>query len=130
MNDAARFGRLLRIASVPLTKPGTSAAELALMCGVSTRTIFRDLNRLRELGFDLTGEGGYRRQEDIFGPDDRNALSQLDLVLLQLGELLREAYGPIADQVFRCVQGRLAEAVFEVAQIALSQVLAQRADGG
>ena len=42
--------RLLRLLSLLQRRPDWSAAELAERLGVSTRTIRRDMERLRDLG--------------------------------------------------------------------------------
>lgn len=42
-------------------RPARSSSELADKCGVSRRTIFRDLERLKDLGIRVdTTEDGYR----------------------------------------------------------------------
>jgi len=55
--------RLLRLLSLLQTRPDWSAAELAERLGVSARTIRRDVERLRDLGYPVhaaRGVAGYR----------------------------------------------------------------------
>jgi predicted DNA-binding transcriptional regulator YafY len=55
--------RLLRLLSLLQTRPDWSAAELAERLGVSARTIRRDMERLRDLGYPVhadRGVPGYR----------------------------------------------------------------------
>ena len=53
MNRAQRFTRLLDILSEVVRHPGQHPSELAAACGVSERTLRRDLHELRRLGFEL-----------------------------------------------------------------------------
>lgn len=62
MNRAQRFNRLLSIISEVVRHPGRVPAELAEACGISERTLRRDLAELRELGFELTYLDGYQLQ--------------------------------------------------------------------
>ena len=62
MNRAQRFNRLLGIISDVVRHPGRVPAELAQACGISERTLRRDLAELRELGFELTYLDGYQLQ--------------------------------------------------------------------
>lgn len=56
--------RLLRLLSLLQSRPVWSGPELAERLEVTDRTIRRDVERLRELGYPVTGEqgalGGYR----------------------------------------------------------------------
>lgn len=56
--------RALRVLSVLTARRTVSGSELAADLGVSTRTVRRDIDRLRELGYPIEGEhgsgGGYR----------------------------------------------------------------------
>ncbi len=51
-------GRLLTVLSLLQTKPRSSANELADRLGVTVRTVRRDITRLRELGYPVTGDPG------------------------------------------------------------------------
>lgn len=57
-------GRLLRLLSLLQARGGWTGPELADRCGVTNRTLRRDVNRLRDLGYAIIGEpgpmGGYR----------------------------------------------------------------------
>jgi predicted DNA-binding transcriptional regulator YafY len=57
-------GRLLRLLSLLQMRPGWTGPELADRLGVTTRTVRRDVDRLRELGYFVDSapgtEGGYR----------------------------------------------------------------------
>ena len=65
MNRAQRFNRLLGIISEVVRHPGQVPAELAQACGISERTLRRDLAELRELGFELTSLDGYQLQGNL-----------------------------------------------------------------
>jgi predicted DNA-binding transcriptional regulator YafY len=56
--------RLLAVLSLLQTKPRSSASELAERLGVTERTVRRDISRLRDLGYPVTGDpgplGGYQ----------------------------------------------------------------------
>jgi len=56
--------RLLRLLGLLQKRPSWSGAELAEELGVDTRTVRRDVNRLRDLGYEISGApgsaGGYR----------------------------------------------------------------------
>jgi predicted DNA-binding transcriptional regulator YafY len=62
MNRAQRFTRLLDILSEVVRHPGRHPSELAAACGVSERTLRRDLHELRRLGFELGYLDGYQLQ--------------------------------------------------------------------
>lgn len=57
-------GRLLQVLALLETRPWWTSEELAERLEVTTRTVRRDLNRLRELGYPIDGasgpHGGYR----------------------------------------------------------------------
>src|SRR5437879_10569115 len=57
-------GRLLRLLSLLQGRREWSGGELAQRLGVTGRTVRRDVDRLRELGYPVTGTtgsaGGYR----------------------------------------------------------------------
>jgi len=65
MNRAQRFNRLLSILSEVVRHPGQGPAELASACGVSERTLRRDLHQLRGLGFELAYVDGYQLQGQL-----------------------------------------------------------------
>jgi predicted DNA-binding transcriptional regulator YafY len=50
--------RLLRLLSLLQTRPDWSGAELADRLGVSARTIRRDIERLRDLGYPVHASRG------------------------------------------------------------------------
>ena len=50
--------RLLAVLSLLQTKPRSSAGELAERLGVTERTVRRDISRLRDLGYPVTGDPG------------------------------------------------------------------------
>ena len=57
-------GRVLRLLSLLSSRPVWSGPDLADRLGITTRTVRRDVERLRELGYPVQGEqgvaGGYR----------------------------------------------------------------------
>ena len=61
MTDTA--GRLLRLLPMLTARPSWRGDELAARLGVTTRTIRRDIDRLRELGYQVHAipgrQGGY-----------------------------------------------------------------------
>lgn len=64
MTDATTTSRVLRLLSLLQTRRSWPGTELAERVGVSPRTIRRDIERLRELGYRIAAErgaiGGYR----------------------------------------------------------------------
>lgn len=64
MTDATTTSRVLRLLSLLQTRRSWQGTELAERVGVSPRTIRRDIDRLRELGYRIAAErgaiGGYR----------------------------------------------------------------------
>jgi predicted DNA-binding transcriptional regulator YafY len=64
MSDATTTSRVLRLLSLLQTRRAWQGPELAERVGVSPRTIRRDIDRLRELGYTISAErgsiGGYR----------------------------------------------------------------------
>jgi predicted DNA-binding transcriptional regulator YafY len=70
-----------------------SAAALADELGVSVRTIYRDMDTLREMGAPIQGEGGvgFRIEDGYFLPPLRFDRDELDAVVL--GMRLTEAQG-------------------------------------
>src|SRR5579864_522303 len=51
-------GRLLALLSLLQSRPHWSAPDLADRLGVTTRTVRRDITRLRDLGYPVAGEAG------------------------------------------------------------------------
>lgn len=56
--NMTRPDRLDLLARVLRDRPGVTAADLARELGVTARTIFRDLDRLRDRGYPVEGERG------------------------------------------------------------------------
>jgi predicted DNA-binding transcriptional regulator YafY len=87
-NDYSRIHRLLRLLTLIQSDRGLNAARLAEICQTSPRTIYRDINVLREAGvpchFD-EATGGYRVRGDFFMPPVRLALDE-SLALIALAE--------------------------------------------
>jgi biotin operon repressor len=65
VSSARRLARLLSIVSTVVQDPGESPRELAASAGISERTLYRDLNELRRLGFEVTYSDGYQLQERL-----------------------------------------------------------------
>lgn len=65
MNRARRLARLLNILAAIVAEPGLNPLELAERAGVSERTLRRDLNQLRELGYEVAYTSGYEVQEKL-----------------------------------------------------------------
>ena len=65
MNRARRLARLLNILAAIIAEPGLNPLELAERAGVSDRTLRRDLNQLRELGYEVAYTSGYEVQEKL-----------------------------------------------------------------
>src|SRR4030081_1060156 len=60
-----RLPRLLRVLAAVIAEPGLNPLELADRAGVSDRTLRRDLNQLRELGYEVEYTSGYEVQEKL-----------------------------------------------------------------
>ena len=64
MNDSTATSRVLRLLSLLQSRRSWPGTELADRVGVTVRTVRRDIERLRELGYAITAErgvlGGYR----------------------------------------------------------------------
>lgn len=56
---------MLRILDHVIRRPGLDPARLAAAVGTSERTLYRDLDHLREIGFDIIHADGYRLQEAL-----------------------------------------------------------------
>lgn len=56
---------MLRILDHVIRRPGLDPVHLAALVGSSERTLYRDLDHLREIGFDITYADGYRLQEAL-----------------------------------------------------------------
>jgi len=65
VNRARRLARLLNILAAIIAEPGLNPLELAERAGVSERTLRRDLNQLRELGYEVAYTSGYEVQEKL-----------------------------------------------------------------
>ena len=65
MNRARRLARLLNVLAAIIAEPGLNPLELAERAGVSERTLRRDLNQLRELGYEVAYTSGYEVQERL-----------------------------------------------------------------
>ncbi len=96
---AARFARLLEILSVVIREPGLGPIELARRAGVSERTLRRDLDALRRLGYEVGWQDGYQLQEsfDLEGGSAPRTLARHYEQQLRL--LRQEVPEPLAEQV-------------------------------
>lgn len=56
---------MLRILDNVIRRPGLDPVHLAAAVGSSERTLYRDLDHLREVGFDIAYADGYRLQEAL-----------------------------------------------------------------
>jgi Xaa-Pro aminopeptidase len=65
VNRARRLARLLNVLAAIIAEPGLNPLELAERAGVSERTLRRDLNQLRELGYEVAYTSGYEVQEKL-----------------------------------------------------------------
>jgi len=65
VNRARRLARLLNVLAAIIAEPGLNPLELAERAGVSERTLRRDLNQLRELGYEVAYTSGYEVQERL-----------------------------------------------------------------
>lgn len=80
-----RVSRLLRLINLLQTRTGWDAQSLAAELGISTRTLFRDLNTLEQSGIPCRSEAGgdYRIQQGFFLPPIALSASEV-LGLMQL----------------------------------------------
>jgi biotin operon repressor len=106
-----RSERLVKLLELLGSNAGTQASVLARECGVSERTLLRDLNALTEAGFPVYFDRGYRLA----------APALLPAVTFTVDEAL--ALGLAAKQVGRPTAGRIARAL-AVAAEKLQQALA------
>lgn len=106
MSRALRFSRQLGILSEVVRHPGRHPADLAAACGVSERTLRRDLHELRSLGFEVGYLDGYQLQER-FELDAEPAPRSLALPLVyeQQLKLLRSSFPrAVADAIQATVE--------------------------
>jgi predicted DNA-binding transcriptional regulator YafY len=104
MSDAARLLRLLSLLQTPREWPGS---ELATRLGVTPRTIRRDIDRLRDLGYPVEATlgtlGGYRLGAGKAMPplllDDEEAVA----ITLGLHTAARQPVSGIADASLRAL---------------------------
>jgi predicted DNA-binding transcriptional regulator YafY len=122
VNRGQRFTRLLSILSEVVRHPGQHPSELAAACGVSERTLRRDLHELRRLGFELGYLDGYHLQgrlnlDGSFTPSTH----ALPIVYEQQLRLLRSSF---PEAFADAVQARVESA----APAALAQLFSQAID--
>ena len=126
MNRAQRFTRLLAILSEVVRHPGQHPGELAETCGVSERTLRRDLHELRRLGFELGYLDGYQLQgrlnlDGSFTP----RTYALPIVYEQQLRLLRSSFpDEFADAVQARVESAAPAALAELFSDAIQQMRA------
>ena len=111
MSRANRFARQLTIVSRVMTQPGQTPARLAASVGISERTLFRDLQALRRLGFEVGYQDGYQLQERL-DLDGRGAGATLHRIYDSHLELMRtQLPRNFADQVEADMEVRAPAAV-------------------
>ena len=131
MNRAQRFNRLLGLISDVVRHPGQVPAELAQACGISERTLRRDLAELRELGFELTYLDGYQLQGNL-NLDGSVTLRTwaLPTVYEQQLRLLRSSFpATTADAVQASVEEQAPAALAELFAAALASYSTRLAKG-
>jgi predicted DNA-binding transcriptional regulator YafY len=96
---ARRLQRRFAILAAVIQDPGLAPARLASLGGISERTLYRDLNVLRRLGYGISYSDGYQLQESL-GLDGVPAARSLAHVYdQQLRVLHDELPERLADQV-------------------------------
>lgn len=105
-----RADRLVRILSLLSERPAIGSAGLAQACGVSERTIFRDLARLSRLGIPIYFDRGYRTPRPSLLPplhlDGEEALALKAAAVVgqgqhPLGEALQRALAKLEELLTR-----------------------------
>ena len=122
LNRAQRFNRLLGIISEVVRHPGQVPVQLAEACGISERTLRRDLSELRDLGFELSYLDGYQLQGnlDLDGSVTLRTWA-LPIVYEQQLRLLRSSFpAATADAVQAKVEERAPAALAELFAAAIA----------
>ena len=100
-------GRVLALLSLLESRPTWSGTELAEQLGVTTRTIRRDVERLRDLGYPVRGEqgvdGGYRLGRGMRLPPLVLGDDEAVAVALCLRIAATNAPGLMAEQALRAL---------------------------
>ncbi len=99
MGRARRFARLLAILSAVIREPGLTPAQLSARTGISERTLFRDLGRLRGLGYEVRWSHGYEVQERFDLDGGGPTISLAAQYQQQLGMLRSQLPAKLAGQV-------------------------------
>jgi predicted DNA-binding transcriptional regulator YafY len=123
VNRSARFGRLLNIVSVVVMRPGLGPTELAAQVGISERTLFRDLARLRRIGLGISYSDGYQLQETLeLDGHTRTGPVTLPVVYEQQLRLLRRHLSAeLAEKIQADVEARAPAALAALFQESLSR---------
>jgi predicted DNA-binding transcriptional regulator YafY len=124
VSRAHRLARLLTIVSQVVSSPGQTPAALAASVGISERTLFRDLDMLRRLGFEVGYQDGYQLQESL-DLEGRGAGASLHRVYDRHLELMRaELPARLAQQVEEDVEARAPAALASLFAGAIERRLA------
>lgn len=134
--------RLLALLSVLQTRPDWSGDALAERLGVTPRTVRRDVDRLRELGYPITAfrgpDGGYRLDAGsrmpplLFDDDQAVALAVALQSAAATGAGIGEAAARALDTVRQVMPARLRQRITPIRVTALAPPDADpaRVDGG
>jgi predicted DNA-binding transcriptional regulator YafY len=126
VRSARRFARLLTILSAVIREPGLKPRQLADRVGVSERTLFRDMTRLRRLGYGVTWNDGYQVQER-FDLEGEGAPLTLARAYEQQLRMLRSEVAPrFAEQVEDDVEALAPAALATLFASAIERRLAPR----
>lgn len=99
MIRARRLQRRFVILATVIREPGLTPQQLAGIGGISERTLYRDLNVLRRLGYGISYSNGYQLQESL-GLDGVPAAHSLAHVYQQQLTVLHDELPPnLARQV-------------------------------
>jgi predicted DNA-binding transcriptional regulator YafY len=107
-----RLSRLLYLINYLSSRYGASVVDLATVCGVSKRTIFRDIRDIHQAGFPIYYHHGYRilRPRSMLPGDYTvDEIKALIRVLAEENELSFSTY----EGVLRAIQARVKGAVME-----------------
>jgi hypothetical protein len=77
--------RLMHLVNLIRQRGPVSVSEMAGECGVTTRTIYRDINALSKLNFPVYYDNGYRFAHDVGFPVTRLAEEDMELIYYCLG---------------------------------------------
>jgi predicted DNA-binding transcriptional regulator YafY len=130
VNRVQRFNRMLNILSEVVRHPGRHPGDLADACGVSERTLRRDLAELRRRGFELGYLDGYQLQGTLDLDGMTPVAAKMEAVPVVYEQQVRFLYSSFPRELATQIEARVEELAPGALAALFARAIAEAVPGG